>query len=816
MDKLIVGVFTIIIIIFFAGLAYFAIRPNPTVYSFGDPTAEDPTLNPYWIPPNYKYPLGYVCQSDDQCDQNLICDPTLKRCRYKDYSPCKDSSNCLTNSYCNKYCFSRTDLPVGYDYVSDPYNKPAPCPDNYDSADGTIVAPDGKVYNILLCKKSSNQICNGSDECASSGCADRNGNICNDNNCNNIKNIILPTLCVNKASNGSPCVINSSSGTNNCSSKFCYRATNGNYCQDANLEPNDSTIGMDCSKGMSCGDNSRCVNGKCTFTSSSLLQGCSSITGCPSTMMCYNQPFITYDSDGNPNGFSGTNYDICKEGDGNCFCTYYMDTVTNDAPPIPNISTTTCSNKASPSDIQYCGVYGTINPNKISSDQGQTCINGMTTDATSSSCVPLSGQPTSTDGPCYSTPTDPNEPFQGNYIFILSVSYDTEQNSDVSSFNYQQYYPINGVQGSKNLEYIGLPLDGFNESIKRIRGASYPIYDSKNNKTGSYEIVYIITNSGNLYECLLNFKVNGTIDRSITNYYRTSGTNQSDRLTTTITKINNLTSVVDVAILYLPTSATVNTSLYVLQNGSNGSNFYQTISSIARTNIGSYSINNTYNLTSPSTSNNILYDFLTGYYSWRTKGGDYTIVSNANNYFLASVSNGGKLSTFSFTISNNGVTKINNSSNFVGNASPSIMPVVTSAVDSSNNWIYYFEIGYSQPNYNGQVAIKPLTSSRDTEDFVPNYLEVGSPTSGSWISYNSYSSDFCEYFIDGNPASNSYQNFVATARYSTSSLGATNINLYYSSGNIITALPSYFTENTQLSLSPNELYIFTDYKCTPM
>lgn len=822
MDKLIVGVFITMIIIFVAGLAYFAIRPDPTVYTFGNPNIDDPTLNPYYIDPDYKYPLGYVCQTDDQCDDNLLCDTSIMRCRYKDYTQCNDASNCLTTSFCNSICLPAS-TPVGINQPTDKiFGSSVPCPDGYQSFSGPAgdlipIAPD---TSINICKYAPGYPCNSNDDCASSGCANINGDIC-DTNCGKGGG-----WCINKARNGEPCT-----NGNTCSSGFCYKGSNGNYCQDPNLNNTDNeTLGMVCSinnkPGMQCGDSNRCFGGICATPSSSLLQGCSYLRTCPGTMNCYNIPYNTYDEDGNLESLAGGIFELCTEDDINCICTYTMDTSNNtDIPPSG-------SDKPNPK-----GLFGNLIPNKILGDQ--VCIKGMKPDSTNSNCVSDSGPAKDKGTLCYN---NNKVNTNGPYLYLLSVSLSEDSSTQ------QQYYPINGIINAVNFEYIQIPYryqgSPVTETIVGIKGVTIPV-DNNNIASGTNEIVYLIGEQGSLYECRLIFKKNGNQDNTVTNpsfsenYSGEPYTVVSPSKDFIITKIK-LDSptpdtiqyfVKDVIAIYKVGNSTEppSTSIYVLLNVKDATDptntyYYQSCKKITRSiSDGNYTIDDAFNINNnkSSESEGYIYSYMTGYNHWRKTPDDksYTVVDKKGIYILFSSKDNQKaiyytLLTGDTSWSSGSPTNYQKNEGVRPNLTLLFESVEEQTGKSDTEWNYYVYVAYGIPNTTSRIKYYALKEDVTSKlNSIPNYLEFDDTST----KYQSYYFDVVEYFyVDTNNDNTytSYINGVGLASYTKTSIGG-DINLYYYSGSVLTAIPGTFSSKTQLSLSPNELYILTDYSCTP-
>jgi hypothetical protein len=861
MDKLIVGVFITMIIIFVAGLVYFAIRPDPTVYTFGDPNIDDPTLNPYYTDPDYKYSLGYVCQTDDQCDDALVCDTSIMRCRYKDYTPCNDASNCLTTSFCNAVCLPGT-TPTGIYYQQQNQTdlilgSSVPCPDGYQSffsINGNSVIPNAPQTSINICKYAPGYSCHSNDDCASSGCADQDGNIC-DKNCG-----IGGGWCLNKARNGEPCT-----DGNTCSSGYCYPSSDGKqYCQNPDLAGRSNpTLGMVCSiddkgDGMPCENGNRCVGGICATPSSSLLQGCSYLRTCPGSMNCYNIPYPTYNSDSSSSiatiiGLQGS-YHLCGEDDINCVCTYYMD-LSNDSDTKP------------PDGSGAVGVFGNLIPNTVSS--GQSCIMGMALSGDGKTCVSSSG-PVATSGQSCKGGKEVDQ--GGPFLYLLSVYYPYSTNpQDYPDDINQQYYPINGIINATNFEYVKIPyqksING--DTISKIKGVTLPI-NTKDPSGGTNEIVYLISDTS-LYECLLYFKDSKGRNTKITNpslstnykppssdvkYTTISDDNGTDFQ---ITQINlkapeNVTYVVkDILAVYKPnfssTGTTPTTTIYVLLNVTDSTgdaeSYYQICNEITRQDdIGTYGLSTTnkFNVTTPANTTDLghVYEYMTGYYSWRTPTGgssdDYNFNYSIGTYIMFSKADNSN--AVYFYLSTSGSWSVSNTVTnystygFDSNARPAFsltyVPQCTGGDKKhSCSWHYYGYLGYGMPNSQSQVKYyglkNEIQSTDQVENGIPNYLVSKGPdgTGSANLSYQSYYFDINEYFFiedigAGVKNYTPYANAVAMASYTTGTgtLGG-DINLYYSSGSTLTAIPGSFSDGTKLSLSPNELYILAEYSCTP-
>lgn len=72
--------------------------------------------------------IGYNCEVDSDCSNNLVCDPSRKTCVNKNYEKCQNKYECLSNSYCSGLCIPNTIMPSALTG-----NIRDPCPCNYDS-----------------------------------------------------------------------------------------------------------------------------------------------------------------------------------------------------------------------------------------------------------------------------------------------------------------------------------------------------------------------------------------------------------------------------------------------------------------------------------------------------------------------------------------------------------------------------------------------------------------------------------------------------------------------------------------------------------
>lgn len=159
--------------------------------------------------------FGYRCQTDGDCNSNMICDPQFNVCKMNAGSACESYYDCATGFYCSGVCLSE-DTPNTVDTGIIGY----PCPCFYDNQE----CVDGKCLSISSCSENS--------DCVSGLC--QNG------------------LCFRLSPNGGYC-----DNDNQCESGNC----SNNICQVVNIT--SGGLGASCIDNSQCNSGLSCRNGRC-------------------------------------------------------------------------------------------------------------------------------------------------------------------------------------------------------------------------------------------------------------------------------------------------------------------------------------------------------------------------------------------------------------------------------------------------------------------------------------------------------------------------------------------------------------------------